>query len=144
VERDEEVYRLENLRLKTARVKDKSGNKMLEDTHEALNDFLQMTNGPFYKLMSTEGPRTDDFYTMRSHDLITAAQASNLRILLLGMPRSGKSTLARELQTRLNVVRISPEVWIEKMFAKIKYLEENPPAEEEEEELPPVPELEEG
>ena len=56
------------------------------------------------------------------------------------MPRSGKTTLALELQKRLNVVRISPEVWIDKLFKKIAYFIENPPAEEEEEEVaPPSP-----
>ena len=80
-----------------ARFKDALRGTKLEETHEPEGDFLQMTHGPFYKLMSTEGSRDDDFYTMRTHDLITSAASSNLRILLLGMPRSGKTTLAKQL-----------------------------------------------
>jgi predicted AAA+ superfamily ATPase len=75
---------------------------------------------------------------MSKMDLIDSAKKTNLRILLLGMPRSGKTTLAKELEKRLNVVRISPDCWIQNLFAKIKDREENPPEEE------PEPELEEG
>jgi predicted kinase len=61
-----------------------------------------------------------------------------MRVLILGKPRSGKTTVAKELQKRLNLVRISADVWIENLFKKIKDREENPPEEE------PEPELEEG
>lgn len=77
-----------------------------------------MIQGPFFKLLSTEGPLTDDPYKMRTHDLCDRVEKESLKILLLGLPRSGKTTLARQLEQRLNVLRVSPEVWIEQLFAK--------------------------
>ena len=58
--------------------------------------------------------------------------------MIIGKPRSGKSTLAKQLEKRHNLLRVSADRWIEKLFSKIKDREENPPEEE------PEPELEEG
>lgn len=111
------------------RANDSLQNKHIEETFET-KDFLKLTQGPFYKLLSTQGPLSDDPYLMRTNDLINSASSDSLKILLLGLPRSGKSTLAKQLEQRLNVFRISPEVWIEKLFAKVKDLAENPIEEE--------------
>ncbi len=58
--------------------------------------------------------------------------------MIVGKPRSGKTTLAKQLEKRLNLTRVSVEVWISNLFKKIKDREENPPEEE------PEPVLEEG
>ena len=58
--------------------------------------------------------------------------------MILGKPRSGKTTLAKQLVKRHNLLIVSADRWIEKLFAKIKDREENPPEEE------PELELEEG
>jgi len=47
--------------------------------------------------------------------------------LILAKPRSGKTTLAKQLEQRLNLVRVAADAWITKMFEKVKYYEENPP-----------------
>lgn len=59
-------------------------------------------------------------------------------MLVLGKPRSGKTTLAKQIEKRLNLTRVSVDVWIQNLFKKIKDREENPPEEE------PEPVLEEG
>ena len=46
--------------------------------------------------------------------------------------------MAKQLEKRLNLTRVSVEVWISNLFKKIKDREENPPEEE------PEPVLEEG
>lgn len=61
-----------------------------------------------------------------------------MRIVIVAKPRSGKTTLAKQLEARINVVRIAADQWIDNLFKKIKDREENPPEEE------PVPDLEEG
>ena len=90
--------------------------------------------GPFYNLMSREGSREDDFVNCTTQDLIDAANAELIKVLILGKPRSGKTTLAKALAEHLDLVRISPDVWLDDLFARIKDREENPPEEEEEEE----------
>jgi len=75
---------------------------------------------------------------MGRHDLINTAKKERLRVLVYGKPRSGKTTLAKELEKSLNVVRVSTDTYIANLFKKIKDREENPPEEE------PEPELEEG
>jgi hypothetical protein len=137
VERDNKIYSNERHRLKHAKLTESLTGKQLEETFDQ-KEFLQSTEGPFYRLSSEHGPRDDDYLKMGSKDLIDTANRTSLKILLVGMPRSGKTTLAKELERRLNVVRISPDCWIEALFAKIKDREENPPEEE------PEPELEEG
>ena len=89
--------------------------------------------GPFYSMISHEGSREDDFVDCTTCDLIDSANAELMKVLLLGKPRSGKTTLAKALCEKLDLVRISPDIWIEELFARIKDREENPPEEEEEE-----------
>ena len=43
-----------------------------------------------------------------------------MRILIIGKPRSGKSTLARNLAVRLDLVIISVDSWFDSFSAKIK------------------------
>lgn len=83
--------------------------------------------GPFYSMISREGSRQDNFVTCTTNDLIDSANAELMKILVLGKPRSGKTTLAKALAEKLDLVRISPDLWIEELFARIKFLEENPP-----------------
>lgn len=90
--------------------------------------------GPFYNLISRESSREDDFVNCTTRDLIDSANAELTKVLILGKPRSGKTTLAKALAERLDLVRVSPEVWLENLFVRIKDREENPPEEEEEEE----------
>lgn len=92
--------------------------------------------GPFYNLMSREGSREDDFVSCTTSDLIDSANAELIKVLILGKPRSGKTTLAKALSEKLDLVRISPDLWLETIFAKVKEIEENPPdpTESEEEE----------
>lgn len=90
--------------------------------------------GPFYNLMSREGSREDNFVNCTTQDLIDSANAELMKVLILGKPRAGKTTLAKALAERLDLVRISPDVWLNDLFARIKDREENPPEEEEEEE----------
>jgi DNA replication protein DnaC len=75
---------------------------------------------------------------MGRHDLIETVNKERLRVLLLGKPRCGKTTLAKQLEKSLNLVRVCTDTWIANLFKKIKDREENPPEEE------PEPELEEG
>jgi len=68
--------------------------------------FMKNIGGPFYQLFSESGPQHDDFYRMGRHDLINTANKERLRVLVLGKPRSGKTTLAKELEKSLNLVRV--------------------------------------
>jgi adenylate kinase family enzyme len=46
-----------------------------------------------------------------------------LKILVIGKPRSGKTTLARNLSKTLNLVHINVENWINDLLARIKAYE---------------------
>jgi len=54
-----------------------------------------------------------------------------MKILILGKPRSGKTTLAKAVSEKLDLVRVSADLWLDDLFARIKEREENPPEEEE-------------
>ena len=90
-------------------------------------NYLKLMRGPFYNLMSREGSSEDDFVNCTTNDLIDAANAELIKVLILGKPRSGKTTLAKAMAEKLDLVRISPEIWLDVLFAKVKDLEENPP-----------------
>ena len=50
--------------------------------------------------------------------------------MILAKPRGGKTTLAKELEARLGLVRIATDSWIAQMFEKVKLDEEEPIEEE--------------
>lgn len=137
VERDEKIFEVERNRRKLTRIIEPLTSKGLQENFDA-KDFLKVIRGPFYKLQSKAGPQEDDFEKCGSNDLIDIANKEVIKMLILAKPRSGKTTLAKQLEKRLNLVRVAADAWIEKLFAKIKDREENPPEEE------PAPELEEG
>lgn len=114
-------------------LKDNLTSKNLVENFDEKN-YLKLMQGPFYNLKSREGSREDDFVNCTTQDLIDSANAELYKILLLGKPRSGKTTLAKALAERLDIVRIAPDIWLQDLFARIKDREENPPEEEEEEE----------
>jgi hypothetical protein len=137
VERDEKIFELERNRRKLTRIIEPLTSKGLAENFDS-KDFLKVIKGPFYKLQSKNGPSEDDFEKCGSNDLIDIANKEIYRVLILAKPRSGKTTLAKQLEQRLNLVRVAADAWIDGLFKKIKDREENPPEEE------PVAELEEG
>lgn len=50
-----------------------------------------------------------------------------LQLLILGRPKSGKTTLAKAIAKKYNLVYISIESMIDKVFERSKFFEENPP-----------------
>lgn len=141
-QRDEKTYTFEEGRKSNARGKDSLTTKNLTENFDEKN-YLKVMRGPFYSMISREGSREDDFVDCTTRDLIDSANAELMKVLLLGKPRSGKTTLAKALCAKLDLVRISPDIWIEELFVRIKDREENPPEEEEagsENEAPVVPE----
>ena len=83
--------------------------------------------GPFYQLISQSGIKDDDFVTSYTQDLIDYACTPTPKVLLIGKPRSGKSTLAKLLAKKLGLVHVSVENWVQKLMAKIqKYVDEPP------------------
>jgi len=69
-------------------------------------------------------------------DIVTLAAKPQLQMLILGKPRSGKTTLAKELAGSLHVNHIEPAALIDQIFAKLK-----PPEEGFDEEENPAPKL---
>lgn len=136
-ERDEKIFELERNRRQLTRIVEPLTSKGLAENFDA-KDFLKVIKGPFYKLHSKNGPGEDCFEKCGTNDLIDTANKEIYRVLILAKPRSGKTTLAKQLEQRLNLVRVAADAWIDGLFKKIKDREENPP----EEEAPP--ELEEG
>jgi len=48
-------------------------------------------------------------------------------LLTIGRPKSGKTTLAKSLAKKYNLIYISVESMIDKVFERTKFFEENPP-----------------
>jgi hypothetical protein len=99
----------------------KAGNlasKGLSETYED-KTVIKMVKGPFYQLDSKEGMREDNFVTCSEQDLIDAANVMAYRIIVLGKPRSGKTTLAKNLSTKLDLVHINVDNWIKNLLTKI-------------------------
>jgi predicted ATP-grasp superfamily ATP-dependent carboligase len=91
--------------------------------------------GPFSSLDSRLGLGEDDFYNCAEQDLIEAANAMELRVLVIGKPRSGKTTLAKNLSLKLDLVHVSVDNWLAALQAKVKAYE--PPEDLEEGQEPP-------
>ena len=132
-QRDEKTFQQEQQRKTAALLTDSLTSKNLTENYDEKN-YLKLMRGPFYNMISREGSREDDFVNCTTQDLIDAANDEVLKILILGKPRSGKTTLAKSLAAKLDLVRISPDVWLDDLFARIKDREENPPEEDEDEE----------
>jgi len=130
--RDQKTYDSERQRKEAALGKDTLVTKNVTENFDEKN-YLKLMRGPFYNLISREGSREDDFVKCTTHDLIDSANAELMKILILGKPRSGKTTLAKSLSEKLDLVRVSADLWLEDLFARIKDREENPPEEDEEE-----------
>jgi|688.fasta_scaffold139218_2 hypothetical protein len=129
------VLKEERSRLKKSKLREKLSTKLPEETHEETL-LLKQLQGPFYQLLSNHGSKRDDFNAPKN--LIEQSRQEKMRVLVIGKPRSGKTTLTKELEKSLNLVRVSVDNWLANLFKKIKDREENPPEEE------PEPELEEG
>ena len=50
-----------------------------------------------------------------------------LQLLVIGRPKSGKSSLSKAIAAKYNLVLVSFEKMVEKLFEKVKFFEENPP-----------------
>jgi hypothetical protein len=72
--------------------------KEMLQSFEEKNNFIKMMRGPYYKLMSGNGLVDDNFITCAQQDLIDYATAETPRVLILGKPRSGKTTCQRSVQ----------------------------------------------
>jgi len=129
--RDEKTYETEKTRKTASLFKDNLVSKNLTENFDEKN-YLKLMRGPFYSLISREGSREDNFVSCTTHDLIDSANAELMKILVLGKPRSGKTTLAEAVSKKLDLVRISTDLWLNDLFDRIKDREENPPEEEEE------------
>jgi hypothetical protein len=125
--RDTKLYEAEQARKTAALTPGPLRAKALGEAFDPGHD-LKGRHGPFLHYVSKEEEiREDNLVDSATHDLIESANQEVMRVLVVGMPRSGKSTLAKQLATRLDLVRIAPEVWIDDLLARIKDREENPP-----------------
>lgn len=79
-----------------ARKVEKLKAKGLWETFDS-KDFLKIIRGPFYKLQSKAGPCEDDFVKCGTNDLIDIANKEVIKMIILAKPRSGKTTLAKQL-----------------------------------------------
>ena len=73
----------------------------------------------YYSELPTDNP--DPFFD----DLIEYAKQETLAILVIGKPKCGRTTLCQSLSQRLGVELVSIEAYIEKVFAKIREVDEN-------------------
>jgi adenylate kinase family enzyme len=56
-------------------------------------------------------------------DILTYAKQEPLQLLVIGRPKSGKSTLAKAIARKYNLIYISVEVAINKIFERVKFFE---------------------
>jgi hypothetical protein len=96
---------------------------------------IKIFKGPFYKYISKDGLVDDDFSSCPQNDLIEYASKQALRIMLFGKPRSGKTTLAKNMCKRLDLVHVNVENWLLRLQEKIKNYEA--PEDLEEDQEPP-------
>jgi predicted GTPase len=58
-----------------------------------------------------------------TEDIIQYAKMVPLQLLIIGRPKSGKSTLAKAIAAKYNLVLISFEKMVEKLFERSKFFE---------------------
>ena len=56
-------------------------------------------------------------------DIIQYAKMVPLQLCIIGRPKPGKSSLAQALATKYNLVLVSVEKIVEKLFEKVKFFE---------------------
>jgi hypothetical protein len=125
----------ENNRKKQIRNPEPLETKGVTETFFDKNNRLKLAKGPFFKLMSKNGIINDDFVNCTTKDLIDYSKEECLRVFITGPPRCGKSTLAKNISKRLDLVHVCVENWIKKLLEKIKNYE--PPEDLEEDQEPP-------
>ena len=127
-ERAQKIFAAETDRKKNVRFAEHLSAKGIDEVnHEIKTDDLRHKHGPFYQLVSKEGILEDDFVKCGTMDLIEYANKEVLKVLIIGKPRSGKSTLARNLSQSLDLVRISVDTWVTDFFARIQKRIDEPP-----------------
>lgn len=132
--RMDQIVERENGRLKSIRNPEPLHTKgVSEENFE--KSLIKIMQGPFYKLISKNGLVEENFIKIPQNDLIEYANTSSHRIMIIGKPRSGKTTLAKNLAVRLDLVHVSVENWLLKLQEKIKNYE--PPEDLEEDQQPP-------
>jgi polynucleotide 5'-kinase involved in rRNA processing len=94
--RIENVVEKEDARVQQVKHHEHLTSKGIFEKYEE-KQFIKAIQGPFYGLTSKDGCIEDDYVNSNMQDLIDYANAEVLRILVLGKPRSGKSTLASKL-----------------------------------------------
>ena len=109
--RDDLVYTEELTRKMMQNLSEPLVNKGLTENFED-KTFIRNLQGPFYQLISQQGPKDDDFHTICTQGLIDTANENCKRVLIIGKPRSGKTTLAKQLEKRLNLLLVSTDIWI--------------------------------
>jgi len=82
-----------------------------------------MVKGPFYQLISRDGLKEDDFVNCPQQDLIDFATTPCIKIMLIGKPRIGKTTLAKALASNLDIVHVNVENWLKQLLEKISKYE---------------------
>ena len=122
LKRIEKIVEREEQRKKQVRTAEALHTKGVGETHEE-KSLIKMMKGPFYQYASLEGIQEDNFVNCAVQDLIDYASNPAPRVLLLGKPRSGKTTLAKLLAARLDLVHVSVENWLARLLDKIKNYE---------------------
>lgn len=56
-----------------------------------------------------------------NEDVIQFAKMVPLQLLIIGRPKSGKSTLAKAVAAKYNLVLISVEKMVDKLFERVKF-----------------------
>jgi adenylate kinase family enzyme len=60
-------------------------------------------------------------------DVLQYTKLVPLQLLIIGRPKSGKTTLAKSICKKYNLIYISVESAVDKVIERNKFFEENPP-----------------